>query len=1542
MALRDIHLSTRITLGTLALVTAGGFGLMFLEDARLRDAYISERSADLNEASRVEELRLTQAMDVLRHDVLFLSDIPPVSGIVRAMQNKGYDDRDEGHRQVQWERRLQQIFSKFSNAHPEYYQLRFIGVADGGREIVRIDNRGDRIEVTLADRLQAKGDRDYFKAALKLPKGQTHLSRFDCNQEWGVVEQPCRLTVRAATPVFDEAGKLFGMLVINRDVRELLGSATLGVPPGVRVSAVSADGAYLMRAGTQGVEMPSEPLNASEPLRDFPMLDSMINGQASPGLPLHETTGKGERGYLAARRVTFSPDDPAGFLLLAYHLPAAVVAQQVARIPGKHVAGGLLAMLLVGGIVLLVLRRTFAPLKQLTEAADNIADGNYAFTLPKNDRGEIGHLVRAIDAMLDRLLRREQEVLQLNVNLEEKVEQRTAELMTVNERLEEEIVTRRQVEELVQHENEFRRELIESLPGVFYMLDADGRLLMWNRNLREVLHAGDSELANAFLLDMIGEGDKANVLNAIRTVFEAGEVSLEAVLVAKDGARIPYHLTGKRVERDGDPVLIGMGLDITERNKALAVLERHQRVIETALDGFWMTDEQGFLEEVNEAYAGMSGYTVQELAGMHISQLEAQEQPEDTKAHIETIISQGYDRFETRHRRKDGSVMDVEISASFMPEHRKFFVFCRDITQRKQAEETIKNALLFQQKLMDAIPSPIFYKDAECIYLGSNKAFEQYIGLPPEQFIGKTVYDISPVDLAERYDKADKELLNNPGIQSYEAAVVYSDGARHDVLFNKATYTNYEGKVSGLIGVILDITERKQTELELRHNQELLNEAQRLGRLGSWELDLLSGELRWSDENYRIFEVDPAVRALSYETFLDTVHPDDRDKVDRAYSQSLRDRQPYDVVHRLLFAGGRIKWVHEHCDTVFDVSGKPLRSVGMTQDITEQKLNEEALRVAAITFESHDAILITDTSGNIVRVNRAFSAITGYRPEEVLGQNPRIMNSGRHDRAFYIEMWQRLLHAGTWSGEVWDRRKNGEVYPKWLTITAIRDERGETSRYIAIFSDITELKEREKENLRESDDRFRGTLEQAAVGITHTALDGSFQQANRKFCSLVGYTHEELMHMSFYDVTFPADLAEQDRRFQQLIAGEISTYAMEKRYVRKDRSLVWANLTVSLLRDAGGNPQYTIGVIEDITGRKQSEALLQQFGNLLQNSFDEIYIFNASSLRFLLTSEGAEKNLGYSSDELNLLTPLELFPSFTMENCRQMLARLSGGEQQSLFLETVIRRKNGTTYPVEMRIQFMESDFPVFMAIVQDITERDRSERQLRDLAVHLQTVREEEKAGIAREIHDNLGGTLTALKMDVYWLADELSANKEATRLLEHIESMSQLLDNALAVMRHVITDLRPTVLDELGLQAALEWQAEQFGKRTGIQCHVTSPCQDTCEDCNNKLGKTETINLFRIFQESLTNIARHSGASRVEAELLCEDGETVLTISDNGCGLPEGHVIAPTSYGMLGMRERAEQLGGRINFYSPPDGGFSVTAILPLSADSKREEEA
>ena len=242
----------------------------------------------------------------------------------------------------------------------------------------------------------------------------------------------------------------------------------------------------------------------------------------------------------------------------------------------------------------------------------------------------------------------------------------------------------------------------------------------------------------------------------------------------------------------------------------------------------------------------------------------------------------------------------------------------------------------------------------------------------------------------------------------------------------------------------------------------------------------------------------------------------------------------------------------------------------------------------------------------------------------------------------------------------------------------------------------------------------------------------------------------------------------------------------------------------------------------------------------------------------------------------------------------------------------------------------------VGMALATYIAEHRLAERQLRNLSTHLQNVREEEKASIAREIHDDLGGTLTAIKMEIYWLARGLPAGKESAPLFERVGSMSQLLDNAVGVTRRIITELRPTILDDLGLLAAIEWHAAQFHKRTGIACRVN------CVGDKGNLDKQRSIALFRIFQEALTNVAQHSGASRVEVEFHHGDEEVALSVSDDGCGMPGGHVIAADSYGIRGMFERVGQLGGKIRFDNTPGSGLNVAVVLPLSANHQEEGRA
>lgn len=160
---------------------------------------------------------------------------------------------------------------------------------------------------------------------------------------------------------------------------------------------------------------------------------------------------------------------------------------------------------------------------------------------------------------------------------------------------------------------------------------------------------------------------------------------------------------------------------------------------------------------------------------------------------------------------------------------------------------------------------------------------------------------------------------------------------------------------------------------------------------------------------------------------------------------------------------GHLYWVATTIVPYMGENGKPTQYISMRTDITARKVADERLRVAAVAFETHEAIMITDVDANIIRVNQAFQDITGYSSEEVLGKNPRILSSGRHDKTFFIGLWQHLLTYGFWSGEIWDRRKNGQVYPKELTITAVKDDTGRTTEYVSLFSDITARKQAEEE-----------------------------------------------------------------------------------------------------------------------------------------------------------------------------------------------------------------------------------------------------------------------------------------------------------------------------------------------------------------------------------------------------------------------------------------------------------------------------------------------
>ena len=256
---------------------------------------------------------------------------------------------------------------------------------------------------------------------------------------------------------------------------------------------------------------------------------------------------------------------------------------------------------------------------------------------------------------------------------------------------------------------------------------------------------------------------------------------------------------------------------------------------------------------------------------------------------------------------------------------------------------------------------------------------------------------------------------------------------------------------------------RERAELLLHHEHANLAEAQRIAQLGSWELDLASGKLYWSDEVFRIFEIDKNLLPPSYDTFLNAIHPDDRDAVNQAYTDSLKKREPYNIVHRLRMSDGCFKWVREQGTSDFDADGQPTRSTGTVLDITAYRQSQIELRIAETAFQTQEGMFVTDENGVILRINNAFTNITGYTTAEIVGKNPRFRSSGRHDAAFYTAMWATIKSTGSWKGDIWNRRKNGEIYPELVTITAVMGDDASVTHYVATMHDITARKAAEEQ-----------------------------------------------------------------------------------------------------------------------------------------------------------------------------------------------------------------------------------------------------------------------------------------------------------------------------------------------------------------------------------------------------------------------------------------------------------------------------------------------
>lgn len=505
---------------------------------------------------------------------------------------------------------------------------------------------------------------------------------------------------------------------------------------------------------------------------------------------------------------------------------------------------------------------------------------------------------------------------------------------------------------LAASEEKFRAISAAALDALI-MVDDSSTLVYWNPAAERILgYRADEALGKPLheLLTPHRYRDKAmRGFNAFRTSGQGPVVgkTMEIEALHRNGHEISVELSISALRLNGRWNAVGILRDISERKRAEQELRLHAAIVESSDDAIMSKSLDGTILSWNSGAERLYGYTAEEMKGQPLARLV----PPDRQGELEDIMQrirngEQIKHLETVRIRKDGVHLPISLTVSPLRDATGevvgFSAIGRDITQRKRAEEALRHASAYNRSLIEASLDPLVTIGPGGRITDVNKATEEATGLSYDQLIGTDFSDY--FTQPERARAGYQQAFRDGTVRDYPLEIQHRDGHVTPVLYNAAVYRDESGRVSGVFAAARDVTEQHRAEQELRHSEARLKEAERIALLGNWQLDLASKVLSWSEEIYRIFELDPQRFGATYEAFLNAIHPDDRDLVNHAYTESLANRTPYNIVHRLQMADGRIKYVNERCETHYDDTGKPLLSLGTVQDITTQRLAELSIR----------------------------------------------------------------------------------------------------------------------------------------------------------------------------------------------------------------------------------------------------------------------------------------------------------------------------------------------------------------------------------------------------------------------------------------------------------------------------------------------------------------------------------------------------------------------------------------------------------------------
>jgi PAS domain S-box-containing protein len=620
------------------------------------------------------------------------------------------------------------------------------------------------------------------------------------------------------------------------------------------------------------------------------------------------------------------------------------------------------------------------------------------------------------------------------------------------------------------------------------------------------------------------------------------------------------------------------------------------------------------------------------------------------------------------------------------------------------------------------------------------------------------------------------------------------------------------------------------------------------------------------------------------------------------------------------------------------------------QDITERKRAEEALIESEGKLKTLFEILpvgaaILDAERNIVYVNPALERILGVPKEGLFKGDHRTRTYLRRDGTLMPPeelasvraiKEQRAVH-NVETGVV---KEDGTVV--WTAVSAVPVGFPDWN-VVVVTSDITE-RMRAEEALRESEMRFRSVWENNTVGMRITNEEGIVLLANDKYCRLMEKAHDEIEGKPMCVVYEETRHAEILRKHQERFRARSIPDSLERDITLHNGKKLSLQLSNTFLRTAN-QAALSLSVFRDDTERKRMDESLKKeratLSTMIEAIPDEICFKDAES-RYVMANAAAVKALGAKSlKEMIGKTDLDFVrPEMALRHLAEEKAILESGEpaisRERIRLDPRTGEIEKCDLSTKVPVKDRDGNAIGLLVINRDITDRKLTEQRLRmtgerlrELAAHVQTVREEERKHLAQEFHDQIGQTLTALKMDLTMLQYQVADRKKElsrTAIDVEIQAIQQMADHAIGSIREIMAELRPEVLDHLGILPALEFEVEKFQRNSGISCVFTSHIEEI------ELDQGKSIALFRIFQEAITNVARHAQATHVHVITRREGDDLILEIKDDGIGISFDAENKTRSFGLIGMRERAMLFGGKVEITGTMGKGTTIVVRMPL----------